>query len=207
MTTVAGIRTRRFGEALEEASGWLAARGLGTSVVGVDGHSAAGKSTFAEALARRVGAALVRGDDFYRVMDEVERAELSPAEGVARYYDWQRLRDQVLTVVRAGAPARYRPYDWLTGRLATHFVTVHAAAIVVEGLFVSRPELGTFVDHAILIDSPAIVRRRRQTERADASNEWLERWDAAERYFFEQIRPPATFDIVVRDSSTCGSSA
>ena len=173
--------------------------------MGVDGHSAAGKSTFAEVLARRVGAALVRGDDFYRVMDDEERAQLSPAEGVERYYDWQRLRG-VLTVVRAGATARYRPYDWLTGRLATHSVTVDAAAIVVEGLFVSRPELGSFVDHVILIDSPAIVRQRRQTERADASDEWLQRWDAAERYFFEQIRPPRTFDIVVRDPSTCDGS-
>jgi uridine kinase len=185
------------------ASGWLESRGLGTRVVGVDGHSGAGKSTFAEALARRVGAALVRGDDFYRVMDDGERAGLSPAEGVERYYDWQRLRDQVLTVVRAGATARYRPYDWHTGHLAAHYVTVQAAAIVVDGLFVSRRELRAFVDHAILIDSPAIVRRRRQIDRADASNEWLERWDAAERYFFEQIRPPATFDMVVRDPSTC----
>jgi hypothetical protein len=32
----------------------------------------------------------------------------------------------------------------------------------------------------------------------DASREWLARWDAAERMFFRRIRPPETFDIVVR---------
>lgn len=39
-------------------------------MVAVDGHSAAGKSTFAAALAACTAAALVPGDDFYRVMDE-----------------------------------------------------------------------------------------------------------------------------------------
>jgi uridine kinase len=193
------MRMRTYQEAVAEAGRWLEARSDRTRVVAVDGHSAAGKSTFAATLAHHARAALLRGDDFYRVMNEAERAELGPAEGVELYYDWQRLRDQVLAPLCAGSTASYRPYDWATGRLSDHVSTVSAKAIVLEGLFVSRPELGSFVDRSILVDAPATVRRRRQMERADASDEWLERWDAAERYFFEHIRPPGTFDIVVRD--------
>ena len=72
-----------------------------------------------------------------------------------------------------------------------------AAVLILEGLFVSRVELQPLIDRSVLVETPAAVRRRRQAERADASPEWLERWDAAERHFFRHIRPPATFDLVV----------
>jgi uridine kinase len=190
----------RFAQALDEAASWVEERRRGEiRVLAVDGHSAAGKSKFADALASRTGAALVRGDDFYRIMDETKRAELPPAEGVELYYDWQRMRAEVLLPLRAGTPAEYHPYDWDYGRLASRFVKVPAAAaLILEGLFVSRPELQPLVDRSVLVETPAPVRRSRQTERADASPEWLERWDAAERYFFRHVRPPRTFDLVVR---------
>ena len=189
----------QFAQALEEAATWPDGHRSEVRVLAVDGHSAAGKSTFAEALASGTGAALVRGDDFYRVMDEAVRAELAPAKGVELYYDWQRMRDEVLLPLRAGASASYHPYDWDSGRLASRLVKVPAAAVVIlEGLFVSRLELQPLVDRSVLVETPAAVRRRRQTERADASLEWLERWDAAERHFFRDIRSPRTFDLVVR---------
>ena len=37
------------------------------------------------------------------------------AQGVEEYFDWQRLRPEVLEPLRAGRPARYRPYNWLPG--------------------------------------------------------------------------------------------
>lgn len=190
----------QFVQALDEAAAWLDERVRGEpGLLAVDGHSAAGKSMFADALAGRTGAAVVRGDDFYRVMDEAERAELAPAEGVELYYDCQRMRDEVLLPLRAGTPAVYHPYDWHSGRLASRFVTVPVAGVVIlEGLFVSRRELQPLVDRSVLVDTPVGVRRRRQTERADASPEWLQRWDAAERYFFGLVRPRQTFDLVVR---------
>jgi uridine kinase len=193
------VRPMQFAQALEEAATWPDGHRGEVRVLAIDGHSAAGKSTFAQALASRTGAVLVRGDDFYRVMDEAVRADLSPAEGVELYYDWQRMRDEVLLPLRAGSPASYQPYDWNSGRLASRLVKVSAAAVVIlEGLFVSRVELRRLVDRSVLVETPAALRRRRQAERADASPEWLERWDAAERHFFRHIRPPATFDLVAR---------
>jgi uridine kinase len=200
MSLVRQVRPMQFAEALDEAAGWLGKRDRGeVRVLAVDGHSAAGKSTFADALASRTGGALVRGDDFYRVMDETERAGLAPLEGIELYYDWQRMRDEVLLPIRAGVPAEYHPYDWESGRLASRPVTTPPAAVlIIEGLFVSRPELQPLLDRSFLVDAPAVVRRRRQSERADASREWLRRWDTAERLFFRRVRPPETFDIVVR---------
>jgi uridine kinase len=187
-------------EGLDLVVRWLRENDRGRSrVIAIDGYSAAGKSSFADALASRTGAALVRGDDFYRVMDEDERARLAPLDGIERYYDWQRMRDEVLRPLRAGRAAVYYPYDWESGRLAGESVTISALPVlIVEGLFVSRPELQPLIDLSILIDAPPAVRLRRQVERSDASPEWLARWDAAERTFFRRVCPPETFEIIVR---------
>jgi uridine kinase len=58
------------------------------TLICVDGHSAAGKSTFASRLAERLAASLVRGDHFYGVTSPAERARLTPEEGMRSYYDW-----------------------------------------------------------------------------------------------------------------------
>jgi uridine kinase len=193
------VRPMQFAQALEEVATWPDGHRGEVAVLAIDGHSAAGKSTFAQALASRTGAVLVRGDDFYRVMDEAVRADLSPAEGVELYYDWQRMRDEVLLPLRAWAPASYHAYDWNSGRLANRLVKVPAAAVLIlEGLFVSRLELQPLADRSVLVETPAAVRRRRQAARADESPEWLARWDAAERHLFRHKRPPTTLDLVVR---------
>ena len=193
-----------FAEGLDAATTWLRARSPAElSVVAVDGQSAAGKSTFADALAMTTGASLVRGDDFYRVTDEESRLRLSPREGIDVYYDWQRMRNEVLLPLRTGRRSSYDPYDWDSGVLAERVVTIPTArAVILDGLFVSRPELRRFIDLSVLITAPANVRRRRQIERADASEEWLQRWEAAERLFFPQVCPPETFDIVVCDATS-----
>lgn len=184
-------------DGIDRAAEWLGDRAGEVSVVVVDGHSAAGKSTFADALAGRSSAALVRGDDFYRVIEESTRARLSPREGIDRYYDWERMRDEALLPLRAGLGAEYPSYDWESGLLGDRRVIVApAAVVVVEGLFVSRPELQPLGDLSVLVEAPVDVRARRQLARADAP-EWVERWDAAERLFFAEIRPREAFDLVV----------
>ena len=169
------------------------------TIVAVDGHSAAGKSTLARALAAEFDrVALIHGDDFYRVMDESARAALDPAQGADLYYDWQRLRDEVLTALRAGRPATFQRYDWDTNQLSAGSVTIQPVpVVVVEGLFVSRPELGSLIDFSVLVTATEERRARRQRARADASSLWLQRWDAAERWYFHNTRPAETFDAVL----------
>ena len=108
-----------FEAAVDAAAHFLSDQPRGdVQMVAIDGHSAAGKSTFAAALAARLDAALVPGDDFYRVMKNEERAQLSPSEGVERYFDWERMRAEVLVRLRDGRDAVYRPYDWGSGVLS-----------------------------------------------------------------------------------------
>jgi uridine kinase len=167
-------------------------------IIGVDGHSAAGKSTLAATLAGQFERAVViHGDDFYRVMDEQRREGLSPAEGAEFYYDWERQRD-VLDRLSAGRTVSYRPYDWAANELAAEPVTVAAAPVIImEGLFVSRPELAACIDLALLVTTDPGARRSRQRARADATPQWWDRWDAAERWYFENVRPANSFDLII----------
>lgn len=163
--------------------------------IAIDGHSAAGKSTLAHCLADVFGAALVVGDDFYAVMDEEARARLSPLEGVELYYDWMRMRNEALVPLLDGRQAVYRPYAWESNHLSTRTVTLEPTPlVVVEGLFVARPELTDLISLAVLVEANPEVRAVRQQYRDD-DEAWVQRWDEAERYYFSNVRPPNSFDV------------
>ena len=188
-------------DVIGQIESWLQGTERPVGVIAVDGHSAAGKSTFALQLGRRLGAACVPGDDFYRVMDPGARAALTPEQGARRYYDWERMLDETIVPLRAGRRASYRAYDWSLNRLAKHATTIEPAPIlVIEGLFVSRLELGDVVDVSVFVAADPQLRRQRQLDRNDATAEWLDRWDAAERWYFDRVRPAASFDLVVHDA-------
>jgi uridine kinase len=135
---------------------FVARRGRPVGIVAVDGHSAAGRSTFAALLATELAATIVHADNFYRVMGDRRRATLTAAEGASEYFDWQRLRDEALVPLRSGSSARFHPYDWERNALALATVSVSPSPVViVEGLFVSRPELRHLVDVAVLVTEDA----------------------------------------------------
>jgi len=81
-------------------------------VVALDGHSAAGKSTMAAELARTLDATIVHMDDFYGQDPEPERRLLTPAQGIDRYFDWERLRNEALAPLAQGLRPRVRAHDW-----------------------------------------------------------------------------------------------
>ena len=84
-------------------------------VIALDGPSAAGTTTLGTRLGLRLAASVVAGDDFYRDIPEVKAALATATHGVEEYFDWQRLRHEVLEPLRAGRPARYHPFSWLPG--------------------------------------------------------------------------------------------
>jgi uridine kinase len=176
-------------------------------VIAVDGHSDAGKSTLAAAVAERVDAAVVHVDDFYRDIADSERRALSPAQGVDRYFDWERLRAQAIAPLVQWARAKYDRFDWVTGHGLTKAVTVDPRDVVlVEGVYAARPEFDDLLDLKVLVEVASDTRQERRLLRArtvsrDAPEFWDARWYASERHYFRAIRPQASFDLVVRGDS------
>ena len=74
--------------------------------------------------------------------------------------------------------------------------------IIIDGAYSCRPELTDLLDLSILVDAPQDARRKRLADREAEKflEEWHQRWDAAEAYYFSEIRPRSSFDLIVSNA-------
>jgi uridine kinase len=108
---------------------------------------------------------------------------------------------QALEPLLAGRAARWRRFDFESGQRpdGTYGVSSHVsvveprAVIVLDGAYSTRPEL------ADLVDVPIAIRHARLAGREEASflSSWHDCWGEPERLYFEEVRPPTAFDLVV----------
>lgn len=179
----------------------------GLALIGIDGAGGSGKSTLAGELAALLSAdgtpvSVVHGDDFYREMDPAARLALSPGEGYERYFDWERLRDEVLVPLASGRDATYRRYNWPSGRIAPD--ERHAVAaegyVVVEGMFTVRPELAGFYDLTVYVDTPLDLCLERLIARGHdhGPGDWNARWQESDKFYQAATEPARRLDMTVK---------
>ena len=130
-------------------------------------------------------------------MDAKVRNALDASGGYKTYYDWQRLRAEVLEPLSAFQPARFQIYDWDQNRLGAWRELSPSTIVLIEGCYAARPELDDIIDFVVLVDADSELRKARQAERNDAPREWLERWEAAERYYIETTRLHERANMIV----------
>ena len=141
------------------------------TLVGVDGRSGSGKSTFADELAARLtarGRAVVRSttDSFHR--PRKERLARGVTSGQGYYLDSHQLDvivdELLLPFAHGAAEVRTAAVDEPSDASLDEVFSVPAAAVLIfDGLFLQRPELNGHWDVTIFLD--ADTRRER---------EWLE---------------------------------
>jgi uridine kinase len=164
----------------------------GFVLVGIDGRGGSGKTTLAERLAAEVGGVVVHGDDFYRPLPSAQRLALDAAQGYRQYFDWERLRDQVLQPLRSGGVSRHQHYDWGSGEVGgEHHEVAASGVVVVEGCYVARPELAHFYDVTVYVDTPSDVclDRLRARRHDHGPEDWIGRWHAAEEFYLRTTSP------------------
>lgn len=168
-------------------------------ILAVDGAGGSGKSTVGAAVAGLLdGAVVVHGDDFYRPMPERERERLDAEQGYHRYFDWERLRDQVLVPLRADRATRYQLYDWSTGLLGAWRQVPAGSVVIVEGVYSARPELTPYYDLTVYVDTPRDVCLRRVRARGENSQDRITRWRAAEDHYLRTTWPQTRAGHLVR---------
>lgn len=166
-------------------------------MVAIDGHGASGKSTIAAGVSHRLGATVVHTDDFFADLLRAQRQSLSPAAGVVPYYDLERLRREALEPLLDRRSSRFAVFDWERGQgLAGQSEVAPTDVVVLEGVGSASPPLADLVDFAVLVQTPEPERVGRLRRRV-APEDWDSRWLAAERVYFETIRTPPSFDLVV----------
>jgi uridine kinase len=167
----------------------------GIRLVAIDGGSGAGKTMFAERLAvalRRAGARVevVHTDDLL--------------DGWADQFTfWPRLRDGVLEPLAAGAPGRYRRYDWVAGGFAEERVVPVPDVLIMDGVSVARAAVRARLTLAVFLVADPGLRLPRVLARDGAAIEpQLRAWMAAEKAHFARDATPEWVDVLMDAGST-----
>lgn len=169
------------------------------SLIAIDGHSGAGKSTIAAHVARSLLAAKVSCDDFYAggvnvlTLDSMRLADIC--------IDRARLR-AVLSSLKAGCSTQHATFDWhaFNGSLtSSKIATAPRPIIIAEGVYSAHPDLRDIVDVSVLVRTPPVERERRLLEREEKLGPWEQQWHRAEDWYFKTLAPPEAFDIVLEN--------
>ncbi|MEJ7630742.1 MAG: hypothetical protein WKF54_14230 [Nocardioidaceae bacterium] len=171
------------------------------ALVAVDGLGGAGKSSLAAAIAeRRTDVNVIHGDDFYGP-EERDWLDWTPAQGYERYFDHQRLEDELLGPVMRGATAHFQRYDWDRKTLGGWETVDSVGVILLEGVYLLRPRLRPYWDASIFVDAPRSLRHRRLRARGENDAEWIARWMRAEDHYERVAQPRQAADLVIDGSS------
>jgi uridine kinase len=183
--------------------------------VAVDGVDAAGKTSFADEL---VGPLTARGrtvvrasvDGFHRPRaDRYRRGELS-AEGYYRdAFDYPALRANLLDPLGPGGTRRYRTttFEYRTDQQRTEpsALAPADAVLIVDGVFLLRPELSDAWDLRIFLAVPfretlrrAVARDRALFGTAQAVKErYRRRYIPAQRHYLATVQPRRIAEVVI----------
>ncbi len=145
----------------------------GRVLIGVDGRDGAGKTVFADTFAAsfaEAGLAVVRAslDDFHRPrVERHARGRRSPEGHYRESYDYETFRRLLIDPFRSGLGFCTRGFDLVldTPVEAVEQLAPADAYLIVDGLFVHRPELRGLWHWSIWLDAPAALSFARMAER------------------------------------------
>ncbi|HEY7041015.1 MAG TPA: uridine kinase [Methylomirabilota bacterium] len=179
--------------------------------VGIDGVDGAGKTTLADALAATLTATaipVVRAsvDGFHHPRAVRYRLGRDSPEGFFRdSYDYPAMHRALLDPLSPGGSLRYRAavFDHRTDRpvVAPEQRAEAGSVLVVDGIFLHRPELRRYWDLSVFLDVRFEVSIPRGAQRGEGSADPLapenRRYVEGQRLYLQECDPKAHATIVV----------
>ncbi|WP_411079850.1 uridine kinase [Streptomyces sp. cmx-18-6] len=189
------------------------ARAPGRLLVGIDGFTAAGKTSFGHELAARIaesGRPVLRAtlDDFKNPWKDRHLYDRESGEGYYRNaYDYETAKRLLLDPSRSpeATSCALCSIDPLTQRDHSTRTTplTPDSVLIVDGVFAFRPEIDPYWDFRIWLDVDAELSVRRGAERdqdwAGSTAEALhrDRYLAAERLYLEEVDPLPRMNAII----------
>lgn len=185
--------------------------------VAIDGIDAAGKTTLADELALALpsrGRPVIRAsvDDFQRPRSErYQRGPTSPEGYYLDAFDYPVLKEALLLPLGPAGSRKYRRavFDFHTDHpvAAPQKVAPTDAVLILDGVFLLRPELNELWDYRIFVELPfeAALRRARQRDANLFGSEeavrerYTERYIPGQRIYFKAARPRERADAIVHN--------
>lgn len=159
-------------------------------LIGIDGCGGSGKSTLAAELSESLEEApIIHMDDFYKPSQE--RKKVTSKISIGWQFDWQRLETDVLQSFTTRGYAQYQRYDWKRHCLAESRTIQPYATIIIEGIYVLRPELLSYYDIRLWMECSKEIRLQRGIERdgEQARSQWEGDWMKEEEKYILACNP------------------
>lgn len=163
-----------------------------TAFIAVDGHGGSGKSTFANVLSGKLGASVIRTDDF------------ASWENPANW--WPLVIERVFEPIQNGAKTlRYPRSKWWDNHFPEPMADQPVTPIMVlEGVSSSRKEFREYISLSVFIDAPRELCLQRGVERDRGTGKspeelrimW-EGWLNGEEEYFLRDHPKEHADLLI----------
>ncbi|MCC9307616.1 uridine kinase [Kitasatospora sp. RB6PN24] len=198
----------------------ILALGQGRLMVGIDGFTAAGKTSFGHELAEWISTAgrpVLRAtlDDFKKPWKDRHLYDRESGEGYYRNaYDYDAVKRLLLGPCRSpeATSCVLCSIDPLTQKDHSSDRTSLAsdAVLIVDGVFAFRPEINEYWDFRVWLQVDAELSVQRGADRdqdwagSDAESIHRNRYLVAERIYLQEVDPIPMMDVVI-DNSTFAS--
>lgn len=164
-------------------------------LIAVDGRCASGKTTFAAALKKEIGCAVIHTDHFFLRPEQRTEERLNEAGGNV---DHERLIEEVMLPLSEGKAFSYRKFDCGKMELSTEFEVKPASVTVIEGSYSCCPALWDFYDMRIFFTTEPQEQLRRIKLRggSEAVARFREKWIPLEEKYFAVCKIQQRCDLV-----------
>ena len=165
------------------------------ATVVIEGGSASGKTTMADALREIYGCTVLHTDDYFLRPEQRTPARLAEIGG---NLDRERFAREIVQPLMQKEPIRYRRFDCMTQTLGEPITVPSSGLTVVEGAYSLHPAFGKYYDLAVFLDTdPALQKKRIEVRNSPAlAKRFFEEWIPMENAYFTGMDVKSRADLI-----------
>lgn len=155
-------------------------------IVAIEGRCAAGKTTLAGELARRLSCSVIHMDHFFLRPEQRTKERLEEPGGNV---DYERFTEEVLAFIENGSGFTYRIFDCHKTAFHGEVWVEPTPVIIVEGAYCCRPEFLPYWDITVFLDVDKKEQMRRIIKRngEQQAKQFEKRWIPMEENYFKTL--------------------